>query len=87
MYFENGLWAEAQEQALAVLHLSRNVKATTQLPALITIGHLKMRQGDPTAKEFLDQAQSLAHQTGELQRIGPLAAARAEAAWQRGDLR
>ena len=86
MYFETGRWAEAQEQALAVLHLSRNVKATTQLPALIALGHLKVRQGDPTAQGVLDRAQSLALLTGELQRIGPLAAARAEAAWRQGDL-
>jgi ATP/maltotriose-dependent transcriptional regulator MalT len=85
LFFDIGDWAKVEEPALAALHLSRNVKATTQLPALIALGHLKVRQGDSAAQEVLDRAQSLAIQTGELQRIGPLASARAEAAWWRGD--
>jgi ATP/maltotriose-dependent transcriptional regulator MalT len=85
LFFDTGRWAEAEEPALAALHLSQNVKATTELPALIALGHLKVLQGDPTATELLDQTQSLALRTGELQRIGPLVAARAEAAWWEGD--
>jgi ATP/maltotriose-dependent transcriptional regulator MalT len=85
IYFETGRWAEAEENGLEALRLSHQ-QTITPIPALTALGHLKVRQGDPAAKEFLDQARALALPTGELQRIGPLAAARAEAAWQRGDL-
>ena len=84
MYFEIGHWAEAEANAIEALRLSQG-ESIALLPALMALGHLKGRQGDPTAEKFLDQAQSLALPTGELQRIGPLAAARAEAAWWRGD--
>ncbi len=83
--FETGQWAQAEENALEALRLGR-FETITPIPALIAMGHLKVRQGDPTAMEFLDQARSLSLPTGELQRIGPLAAARAEAAWWQGDL-
>jgi tetratricopeptide (TPR) repeat protein len=82
--FETGQWAEAEENALEALRLAR-FETITPIPALIAMGHLKVRQGDPTALEFLDRARSLSLPTGELQRLGPLAAACAEAAWQRGD--
>ncbi|PKO14564.1 MAG: LuxR family transcriptional regulator [Chloroflexi bacterium HGW-Chloroflexi-10] len=84
MSFETGHWTVAEEQALEAIRLSRNVPITT-LPALITLGHLKVRQGDPGAMELLERARSVALPTGELQRIGPLAAARAEAAWWQDD--
>ena len=85
MCFETGRWAEAEESAVEALHLART-ETITPIPALIALGHLKVRQGEPIAMEFLDQARSLSLPTGELQRLGPLAAARAEAAWLRGDL-
>ena len=85
LYFETGLWAEAEANAVEALHLAQ-LDTITPVPALIALGHLKVRQGDPTAIEFLDRACSLSLPTGELQRLGPLAAARAEAAWQRRDL-
>ena len=84
MCFETGQWAEAEKHALEALHLSRNV-TITPIPALIALGHLKVRQGDSGAGDLLDQARSVAISSGELQRIGPLAAARAEAAWWQGD--
>ena len=85
MSFETGHWAEAEANAVEALRLAR-FDSIIPIPALITLGHLKVRQGDPTAMAFLDQAHALAQPTGELQRLGPLATARAEAAWQRGDL-
>jgi DNA-binding CsgD family transcriptional regulator len=45
-----------------------------------------VRRGDRRAQAILDEALDLALATGELQRIAPVAAARAEAAWLRGDL-
>ena len=56
-------------------------------PALTVLAHWRIRRGDPDIRSPLDEAIGLAHRTGELQRIGPLAAAQAEAAWLRGDLR
>ena len=59
--------------------------AVMALPAVTTLGYVKMRQGDPEASQWLDQARDMALPTGELQRLGPVAAARAEAAWWDGD--
>jgi DNA-binding CsgD family transcriptional regulator len=44
-----------------------------------------VRRGDPAAQSVLDEARELALSTEELQRIAPVAAARAEAAWLRED--
>jgi DNA-binding CsgD family transcriptional regulator/tetratricopeptide (TPR) repeat protein len=84
MSFETGHWIEAEGRALEALRLSRNA-TITPLPALITLGHLKGRQGDPQAQVFLERARSVAFSSAELQRIGPLASARAEMAWWQGD--
>src|SRR5262249_4493677 len=45
---------------------------------------VRVRRGDPGADELLDQALNLALPTSELNRIGHVAAARAELAWYRG---
>jgi DNA-binding CsgD family transcriptional regulator len=42
---------------------------------------VRARRGDPGAWPLLDEALALASRSGELQRIGPAATARAEAAW------
>ena len=60
--------------------------AVIALPAIIALGHLRVRQGDSSAVELLDQARALALPTGEIQRIGPMSVARAEGAWWNGDL-
>jgi DNA-binding CsgD family transcriptional regulator len=45
---------------------------------------VRARRGDPEAWPLLDEAWALAEPTGELQRVEPAAAARAEAAWLEG---
>ena len=45
---------------------------------------VRARRGDPDVWPALDEALALAAPTGELQRLGPVAAARAEAAWLEG---
>lgn len=55
------------------------------IPALVTLGRLLARRGDPAAGSVLDDAYGLALPTRESQRQGPVAAARAEAAWLRGE--
>jgi DNA-binding CsgD family transcriptional regulator len=47
---------------------------------------VRARRGDPEVWPLLDEAWALAEPTGELPRLGPVAAARAEAAWLDGDL-
>ena len=54
--------------------------------ALIVVGLVGLRRGDADAERVLDEASSVADHLGDLQRIGPAAAARAEAALLRGDL-
>ncbi|MGW4928719.1 ATP-binding protein [Agromyces sp. NPDC004153] len=53
--------------------------------ALTVMGTVRLRRGDEGADEVLDEARRLAEHLGELQRRGPVAVARAEAALLRGD--
>ena len=82
--FEQGDWPSASEDAEAVL---RDPLATpiTRIPALRTLGHIRIRRGDPQAEVALEEAWALGGAVQELQRIGTLAAIRAEAAWLAGD--
>jgi hypothetical protein len=79
-----GRWALAGERANAVA--ARELAGTTnRVVALIALGRLRTRRGDPGAAEVLDEALALAERSGTLQRLGPVCAARAEAAWMAGD--
>ena len=49
------------------------------------LGLVRARRGDPEVWPPLDEALALAEPTGELPRIAPVAAARAEAAWLEGE--
>lgn len=53
--------------------------------ALTVIGTVRLRRGDEGVDEALDEAKRLADRLQELQRRGPVAVARAEAALLRGD--
>ncbi|GHF13088.1 ATP-binding protein [Pseudolysinimonas yzui] len=53
--------------------------------ALTVTGTVRLRRGDEGVDEALDEAKRLADHLGELQRRGPVAVARAEAALLRGD--
>jgi len=79
-----GRWALAGERANAVA--ARELGRTTnRVVALIALGRLRTRRGDPGAADVLDEALELAERSGTLQRLGPVCAARAEAAWMAGD--
>ncbi len=78
-----GRWEIAGEQALQYLHCQAS---PDRLMALVALGRLRARRGDPDADEALDIAQQLADQSGTLQRVAPVRCARAEAAWLAGDL-
>jgi DNA-binding CsgD family transcriptional regulator len=52
-----------------------------RMMALITLGRVRARRGDPAVWDALNEARELAGNTGTLQRLAPMQAARAEAAW------
>jgi len=78
--FEQGRWAEAERLAAAV----PGGPAIATLAADCVRGRIRARRGDPDAWPPLDRARELAERTGSLQRIAPVAAARAEARWLAG---
>src|SRR6266700_1203013 len=82
--FEQGAWEEAAEGATRLLELYR-LPPGVKIPALVVLGRVRVRRGDPGSAAVLDEARTLALATGELQRIAPVAAARAEAAWLQGN--
>jgi DNA-binding CsgD family transcriptional regulator/tetratricopeptide (TPR) repeat protein len=82
---QRGRWDEALELARdAVAQASQ--RSTGRVMALVALGRLRARRGEPAAMQALDEALELALASGTLQRVAPTRAARAEAAWLRGDL-
>lgn len=79
-----GRWDEAADTAALVLHDPRSAPLSRGW-VLAVLGLVRARRGDPEASAPLDEAHALARSTGEIVRLGPLAAARAEAAWLSGD--
>ena len=81
---DQGRWSEAVDSAALVLH-ERCIATTPRTLALVVLGLVRARRGDPDVWPPLDEALVLAEPTGELPRIAPVAAARAEAAWLEGE--
>jgi predicted ATPase/DNA-binding CsgD family transcriptional regulator len=79
-----GRWSTAADMAAGVLQ-GPDAAAVSRIMALVAVGRLRARRGDPGVEEALDEALELAEQTGHLQRLGPVRIARAEAAWLSGD--
>ena len=79
-----GRWREAGEIATSLL-ARPHVAAISRIMALVALGRLHARRGDPGAAAALDEALELALQTDTLQRLAPARAARAEAACLAGD--
>jgi DNA-binding CsgD family transcriptional regulator len=82
---ELGRLDEAEADATDVLRRD-DAPTVVRLPSLAALGTVYARRGDRRAQAILDEALDRALSTGELQRIAPVATARAEAAWLRGDL-
>jgi DNA-binding CsgD family transcriptional regulator/tetratricopeptide (TPR) repeat protein len=80
-----GHWDEAGA-SLAMLAASPRCEGITRLTVLTDLGRLRARRGEPDVWGPLDEALVLARRTGHLQRLWPVAAARAEAAWLAGRL-
>lgn len=81
-----GQWDKAARAATEVLE-RHDALVPERLPSLVVLALVRARRGDPGVDPLLDDAARLAATTSELQRIGPIAAARAEVAWYRGDLK
>jgi DNA-binding CsgD family transcriptional regulator len=79
-----GRWTEAAESAQAVLR-HPEVAPISKIPAQVALALARARRGDPGAWGVLDDALVLARKTGELQRLAPVAAARAEVLWLEGE--
>jgi DNA-binding CsgD family transcriptional regulator len=80
---DRGAWDTAAATAAVVLQDPRKA-FVPRIWALSVLGLVRARRGDPEVWPLLDEAMELAGPTGELQRIGPAAAAWAEAAWLEG---
>jgi DNA-binding CsgD family transcriptional regulator len=61
------------------------LSSVTRMMALTTLGQVGARRGSPEAAVALDEALQLAERTGQLLGLGPIRAARAEAALLSGD--
>lgn len=79
-----GRWDEGAALAAGVL---RACDPISRITALIGLGRVRARRGDPGAFDALDEALELSRPGGHLQRLGHVHAARAEAAWLAGDAR
>jgi DNA-binding CsgD family transcriptional regulator len=80
---DRGHWDAAVASATPVLRDPRSF-SVPRITALSVLGLVRARRGDPDVWSPLEEAWELAKTTGELQRIEPVAAARAEAAWLEG---
>ena len=76
-----GRWDEVA--AHAEIALMKNCPFS-RIHALVALGLVRARRGDPGTWTLLDEAQASALPRQELQWIGPVAVARAEAAWLEG---
>jgi DNA-binding CsgD family transcriptional regulator len=83
--FDQGHWAEAAQDAHTVLKRPQ-LSTIFKIPALAILARVRVRRGDPDAASLLDEARDLAMSTSELQRIAPVAAGRAEAAWLKREM-
>lgn len=78
-----GDWSGAVDDAHTANHDSASTPLT-RIVALTVLGYVQARRGEPDLSA-LDEALILAERTSELLRLGPVRAARAEAAWLAGD--
>ena len=81
---DQGRWSEAADSAASVLRIPRTSNRP-RIESLVVLALVRARRGDPEVWPPLDKAWDLARPTNELPKFGPVAAARAEAAWLEGD--
>lgn len=78
--FEQGRWERAAEFAGKTPDQG-HISPVTPIVALTVLGRIRARRGDPGGRAPLQRAWELALETGDLQRLWPVAAGRAELAW------
>jgi DNA-binding CsgD family transcriptional regulator len=83
-HMNQGRWDAAFASAMDVLGDPHEAPPSRVWP-LIVIGVLRARRGEPDPWSPLDEALEVARGIGELQRLSPVAAARAEAHWLAGE--
>ena len=79
-WLDRGDWNRAQAGSAALLELT-DLAPVSRIPALVVAARVKIRRGQHSGLALLDQAFELAKDTGEIQRLGPIAATAAEATW------
>ncbi len=80
-----GRWTRGGRHRRSALVEREHVGTISRIMALVALGRLRARRGDPGVSAVLDEALELANRTQTLQRLAPVRAARAEAAWLAGD--
>ena len=83
---DQGRFTEAGELADGLLRRPELMAISRVMP-LVVLGLVRARRGDPGVSKALDDALAQAAPMGEILRIGPVRAARAEAAWLAGNAR
>jgi DNA-binding CsgD family transcriptional regulator/tetratricopeptide (TPR) repeat protein len=81
---DRGRWEKAAQMATELVQ-HPSLAIAPRIPTLVALASVRARRGDPGVDPLLDEALRLALPTAELQRIGPVAALRAEVAWYRGE--
>jgi DNA-binding CsgD family transcriptional regulator len=79
-WLDRGEWNRAQAGSTALLELT-DLPAISRIPALVVAARVRIRRGQHSGLALLEQAFELARDTGEIQRLGPIAATAAEATW------
>ena len=79
-----GRWDEAMTSATSLLE-ERRLARISKIELILVQARVRARQGEPDVWPLLDEALELAVPTAELQFLGLVAAARAEARWLSGE--
>jgi predicted ATPase/DNA-binding CsgD family transcriptional regulator len=82
--FQQSRWDEAVALANILIQKPR-LSPISRIQALVSLGWVRARRGDPQVWEVLDEALLLAEKAQEVQRLGPVRLARAEARWLEGN--
>lgn len=83
VWMYRGRWTEISGVAHVVLADQRS-PVIARITALVALGRVRARRGDPGVWDALDEAKELVGNTEVLQRVALIQAARAEAAWFEG---
>ncbi|HEY7036657.1 MAG TPA: response regulator transcription factor, partial [Thermomicrobiales bacterium] len=84
LLFYQGRWSEATDGAEALLKRP-DLSPLYRLQALLVLGRVRTRRGDPEADDALEAALAIAGPTVDVDRRARVRVARAEAAWLAGD--